>query len=145
MMNKLIAGILSLVAVTAQAQNTDNNLVLALNQQQSSSILENNTGSVSPQQASTLLAEKQAVMIDVREDDEWNQQHIPGAIHIPLGQLLSRLTELEQYKNTPIITQCQKGGRSQQALTALKSLKFSKVYNLEGGLDAWNEVGLKTQ
>ncbi|SJM90963.1 Rhodanese-like protein (modular protein) [Crenothrix polyspora] len=144
MMNKLIVGILSLVAATAQAQNTSNNPVLALNQQQNDSILENKTDSVSPQEAATLFSEKKAVIVDVREDDEWNQQHIPGAIHIPLGQLLGRLTELEQYKNTPIITQCQKGGRSQQALTVLKSLKFSKVYNLEGGIDAWNKAGLKT-
>lgn len=144
MMNKLTVGILSLVAASAQAQNTNNNLELALNQQQNDSILENTTTGVSPQQASTLLAEKKAVIVDVREEDEWNQQHIPGAIHIPLGQLLGRLTELEQYKNTPVITQCQKGGRSQQAFNVLKSLKFSKVYNLEGGLDAWNEAGLTT-
>lgn len=145
MMNTLIVGILSLVAATAQAQNTNTTLVLALNPQQGSSVLENKTDSVSPQDAATLFSEKKAIIVDVREDDEWKQQHIPGAIHIPLGQLLGRLTELEQYKNTPIITQCQKGGRSQQALTVLKSLKFSKVYNLEGGLDAWNNAGLKTQ
>lgn len=141
-MNKLIACIFSLTAVTAQAQNT-NNLTLALNQQQNNSTLENKTDSVSPQEAATLLSEKKAVIIDVRDEDEWNQQHIPGAIHIPLDQLLGRLQEIEQYKEKPIITQCQRGGRSQHALTLLKSLKFSKVYNLEGGIVAWDAAGLK--
>lgn len=143
MMNKLMICILPLLASSAQAQN-NNGLMLALNEPPASAVLERQTENVSPQEAATLLSGKQAVIVDVREDDEWNKQHIPGAIHIPLGRLSERASELGQYKNAPIITQCQKGGRSQQALDVLKSLKFSKVYNLEGGLDAWNEAGLKT-
>jgi rhodanese-related sulfurtransferase len=143
-MNKLIACILGLIAISAQAKSSDNQ-VLAFNHQQNSSVLANNTESVSPHDAASMLAKKQAIIVDVREEDEWNQQHIPGALHIPLGQLNSRLAELEQHKETPIITQCQSGRRSQQALTVLKSLGFSKVYNLEGGIMAWNKAGLKAQ
>ena len=55
---------------------------------------------ISPQDASTLSAEKKAVIIDVREEGEWNTVHIPGAIHIPLAQLNNRLSELQSYKNS---------------------------------------------
>jgi rhodanese-related sulfurtransferase len=100
---------------------------------------------ISPQDASTLSAEKKAVIIDVREDNEWNAVHIPGAIHIPLGQLSNRLSELQSYKNTAIITQCRSGARSAKALDILKSAGFTQVQNMEGGLIAWDKAGLKTQ
>lgn len=99
---------------------------------------------ISPQEASALTAEKKAIIIDVREDNEWNTVHIPGAIHIPLAQLSTRLTELQPYKNTAIITQCRSGARSAKALDILKSAGFSHVQNMEGGLIAWHKAGLKT-
>ena len=100
---------------------------------------------ISPKEASALTAEKKAIIIDVREDNEWNTVHIPGAIHIPLAQLSTRLSELQPYKNTAIITQCRSGARSAKALDILKSAGFSHVQNMEGGLIAWNKAGLKTQ
>ncbi len=101
--------------------------------------------SLSPRAASSMSAAQKAVIVDVREDSEWNEQHIPGAIHIPLGQLNERLAELKQYKDTPVITQCKSGGRSAKALDVLTAAGFSKVYNMEGGIIAWDKAGLKTQ
>lgn len=101
--------------------------------------------SLSVQQASTLFSEKNAIIVDVRENNEWQEQHIPNAIHIPLGELSSRLTELDAYKNSAIIAQCRSGKRSLQAAETLKSAGFTKVYNLEGGLNAWQKAGLPTQ
>jgi rhodanese-related sulfurtransferase len=101
--------------------------------------------SLSPKEASSMSAGQKAVIVDVREDSEWNEQHIPGAIHIPLGQLNERLAELKQYKDSPVITQCKSGGRSAQAFDVLKSAGFSKVYNMDGGIIAWDKAGLKTQ
>jgi rhodanese-related sulfurtransferase len=101
--------------------------------------------SISPQDASAMYAGKKAVIVDVRENSEWNEQHIPGAIHIPLGQLNERLSELKQYKDSPVITQCKSGGRSAQAFDVLKLAGFAKVYNMEGGIIAWDKAGLKTQ
>jgi len=101
--------------------------------------------SLSPRAASSMSAAQKAVIVDVREDSEWNEQHIPGAIHIPLGQLNERLAELKQYKDSPVITQCRSGGRSAQAVDVLTSAGFSKVYNMEGGIIAWDKAGLKTQ
>jgi rhodanese-related sulfurtransferase len=100
---------------------------------------------ISPQDASTLSAEKKAIIIDVREEGEWNTVHIPGAIHIPLAQLNNRLSELQSYKNSAIITQCRSGARSAKALDILKSAGFTHVKNMEGGLIAWHKAGLKTQ
>jgi rhodanese-related sulfurtransferase len=100
---------------------------------------------LSPQQAATLTAEHKAVIVDVREDDEWQAQHIDGAIHLPLGQLNSRLKELEVYKNTTVIMQCRSGKRSAQAVDVLKAAGFPQVYNLEGGLLAWQKSGLTTK
>jgi len=100
---------------------------------------------ISPVAAEQLFNKQQAIILDVREDSEWKEQHIPGAIHIPLGQLSERLTELKQYKDSPIIAQCRSGRRSAQASDVLKSAGFSKVYNMEGGLNAWDKAGLKTE
>ena len=100
---------------------------------------------ISPVEAKQLFDKQQAVILDVREDSEWKEQHIPGAIHIPLGQLPERLTELKQYKDSPVIAQCRSGRRSAQASDVLKSAGFSYVYNMEGGLNAWDKAGLKTE
>ena len=105
----------------------------------------NEADSISPKQASVMYAEQKAVIIDVREDSEWNEEHIPGAIHIPLAQLNERLPELKQYKDSPVITQCRTGRRSAKALDVLKSAGFSKVYNMDGGIMAWENAGLKTE
>ena len=101
--------------------------------------------SISPKEASVMNSGKKGVIVDVREDDEWNEQHIPGAIHIPLAQLNERLLELKQYKDSPLITQCKAGGRSAKAVDVLKLAGFSKVHNMEGGIMAWEKAGLKTQ
>ncbi|MDD5322364.1 MAG: rhodanese-like domain-containing protein [Methylococcales bacterium] len=101
--------------------------------------------SVSPKHASAMYTGKKAVIVDVREDSEWNKQHIPGAIHIPFAQLSERLPELKQYKDSTVITQCKTGGRSARALDVLKSAGFSKVYNMDGGIVAWDKAGLKTE
>lgn len=103
------------------------------------------TDAVSPKEASAMQGENKAVIVDVREDDEWNEHHIHGAIHIPLAQLNARLSELEPYKNSPGITQCRSGKRSAQAQLALKSSGFFKVYTMDGGIQAWDEAGLATE
>ena len=101
--------------------------------------------SISPKEAAAMNTGKEAIIVDVREDTEWNEQHIPGAIHIPLAQLNERLSELKQYKDSPVITQCRSGRRSAQAFDVLKSAGFSKVYNMDGGIIAWDKAKLVTE
>lgn len=97
---------------------------------------------VSPKEAVEMRRDNNAVILDVREDSEWNEHHIQGAIHIPLPQLKSRISELESFKNSPIITQCRSGRRSAQAQSILQLVGFSKVYNMSGGIQAWDDAGL---
>lgn len=99
---------------------------------------------MSPQQTASMLAEKKAIIVDVRELSEWNEQHIAGAIHIPLAQVESRLSELTQYKDSPMIMQCRSGKRSAKAAAMLLDAGFSKVYSLDGGILAWGNAGLNT-
>lgn len=103
-----------------------------------------NLASITPNEAATMFSEQQAIIVDVREDSEWNEEHIAGAIHIPLAQVESRLSELTQYKNSTVITQCRSGKRSAKAAGMLQAAGFNKVLNLTGGIVAWNNDGLKT-
>ncbi len=99
---------------------------------------------ISPERASQLFAQQKTVIVDVRENDEWQEQHIEGAIHIPLGEVESRLTELAEYKDQDIVMQCRSGRRSAVAGQILMLAGFSKVHNLEGGILAWEKDGLAT-
>lgn len=99
---------------------------------------------VSPQQAAQMQSEKNAVIVDVRENDEWNAGHIAGAIHIPLGDISSRIAELTKYQNQPVITQCRSGARSAKAADILIKSGFNNVHNMDGGITAWQKADLKT-
>ena len=80
-----------------------------------------------------------AVMVDVREDDEWAAGHAPNAIHIPLGELPSRLAELPETDDTvPVV--CRRGGRSARAVQWLVQQGFD-VANVEGGMLEWERAG----
>lgn len=76
------------------------------------------------------------VIIDVREQLEWEICHIEGSVLIPLGQLPDRLNELDGHKE--LVTHCHTGVRSMQALEILQAAGFSKVRSLAGGIDAWS-------
>ncbi|MDW0116784.1 rhodanese-like domain-containing protein [Sporosarcina thermotolerans] len=74
-------------------------------------------------------------MIDVREDDEVAQGMIPGAIHIPLGELLGRLDEIDQAKSYIMI--CRSSGRSGRACEFLEDQGYD-VTNMVGGMLDWH-------
>jgi sulfur-carrier protein adenylyltransferase/sulfurtransferase len=76
-------------------------------------------------------------LIDVREPFEYEIAQIDGAKLIPLGEIAERLDELK--REQPIIVHCHSGMRSAQAVRLLQERGFAKVYNLEGGIDAWSD------
>ncbi len=80
-------------------------------------------------------AKKKFKLIDVREPNEWEIAHIEGAKLIPLGQIASRVNELDSADE--IVLQCHHGSRSARAQAALAKFGFKKTYNLAGGIDAW--------
>ena len=79
-------------------------------------------------------------IIDVREADEVAIATIPNTVHIPLGQVMSRASEIDANRETVI--HCKMGGRSAKAIEALKRSGFAgNLINLKGGITAWsNEV-----
>jgi rhodanese-related sulfurtransferase len=83
-----------------------------------------------------------AVLIDVRTDAEVARGKIPDALHIPLPTLPARLAELD--KNKPLVFCCQMGGRSAQACQFAVAQGYEKVYNLQGGMNAWLAAGKPT-
>jgi rhodanese-related sulfurtransferase len=99
-------------------------------------------GSVSVTEATLLLNRQDAIVLDVRETGEWDAGHITNARHIALAQLDKRLSELEKFKERPIIVCCASGNRSSSACGSLKRAGFEKVFNLAGGLGAWRDAGL---
>lgn len=83
-----------------------------------------------------------ALLLDVREDDEYAEEHAPGSTPIPLGQLEQRLKEINAYKNKPVAVICRSGRRSAQALTLLERAGFSAAVNVDGGMIAWKKARL---
>jgi adenylyltransferase/sulfurtransferase len=79
-------------------------------------------------------------IIDVREPNEYQIARIPGSTHIPLGQVINRMSEIDPARET--VVHCKMGGRSARAIEALKRAGFEgKLINLKGGITAWsNEV-----
>ena len=98
------------------------------------------------EQADTLKATRlyndDALVLDVREDKEYAEGHIPKAKHIPLGQLAGRLNELDKFKNKPVLVTCRSGQRSARACGMLKKAGFETVYNQAGGIIAWERANL---
>jgi rhodanese-related sulfurtransferase len=79
-------------------------------------------------------------IIDVREDNEVAIARIPNSVHIPLGQVVNRMSEIDPNRET--VVHCKMGGRSARAIEALKRSGFNgNLTNLKGGITAWsNEV-----
>jgi rhodanese-related sulfurtransferase len=92
---------------------------------------------VDVEQARELLAAG-ALLLDVREDSEFELGHAPGARHVPLAEVPDHLDDLP--KDSTIVCVCRSGGRSRRAGTFLLEQGFD-VVNLEGGMTAWASSG----
>lgn len=80
-----------------------------------------------------------AQILDVREPEEWADGHIPGSIHIPLGELATRASALEP--DQPVIAVCRSGGRSLTAAEILLAAGFSDAKSMAGGMLEWAKAG----
>lgn len=100
---------------------------------------------IGPAEAVQLINHDGAALLDVREDKEFQDGHILDAIHIPLGKLAGRLGELDELKSKPLVISCRSGHRSATACAQLRKNGFETVYNLKGGVMAWQSAGLPLQ
>jgi rhodanese-related sulfurtransferase len=96
----------------------------------------------SPQQATLLINRGKATIVDVRDADAYAAGHLPDAKNIPANELAKRVGELDKFKNRTAIVVCQKGARSFGAAKILEKAGFTDVVVLEGGVAAWQTLGL---
>jgi rhodanese-related sulfurtransferase len=92
--------------------------------------------------AMQLINHKNALMLDVREQSEYAAGHVLNSKLIPLGKLKERIGELEKYRERPIVVICRSGQRSASACGLLGKQGFTQVYNLNGGITAWQKASL---
>ena len=87
--------------------------------------------------AEQLRSESPPHLLDVREPEENALVALPNSILIPLGQLSSRVDEMENLKDAEIVVYCHHGIRSLNAIAQLRHFGFTKLKNLAGGIDRW--------
>jgi sulfur-carrier protein adenylyltransferase/sulfurtransferase len=85
------------------------------------------------------------LLVDVREPDEWSEGHVPAAIHVPRGNLESRIERAAPDRARPIVLYCQSGNRSAFAAKTLDELGYENVVSLSGGYTDWKRNGFPTQ
>jgi rhodanese-related sulfurtransferase len=87
----------------------------------------------------------EVLVLDVREPAEWNGElgRVPGARHLPLGDLRAHLDELP--REQPIVAVCRAGGRSAEASLILEQAGFPRAANMSGGMIRWHGLGLPVE
>lgn len=83
------------------------------------------------------------VVIDVREQWEYDEAHVPGVTLIPMGTIPNRLDDIPRDKE--VIVMCRSGNRSGQVTEFLRQAGFTNVHNMKGGILAWQEAGLPVE
>lgn len=96
-------------------------------------------------EATQLINHHDALVLDVREDQEYSAGRVPHAMHIPLRQLAGRMHELEKFKDKPIIAICRSGSRSGHGCSVLRKNGFEQVYNLNGGMISWQQANMPVE
>src|SRR5690242_11935073 len=103
-----------------------------------------NITETSPAEAAAKLSSGEAVIVDVRDKDEWDEGHIPGALHMSRGTIELDIEEKVPDPNAMIICHCGGGGRSALAAESLQKMGYQNVRSMAGGLKAWKAAGLPT-
>jgi rhodanese-related sulfurtransferase len=96
---------------------------------------------VSPMEMTRLINHEDAVIIDMRGAGEYNGGHVLSAINVPAADLIGRIRELEKFRGRPVVCY-DSGGTLVKSIAALKVAGLDKLYNLRGGLNAWQSAGL---
>ena len=79
------------------------------------------------------------VLLDCREQEEWDLVHINGALLIPMSEIQQRVGELTKHKDVHIVVQCHHGGRSLQVAHWLRNQGFDQSQSMRGGIDVWSQ------
>ena len=103
-----------------------------------------NITEISVDEAAANVKSGDAVIVDVREKDEWDEGHIAGATHLSRGTIELEVEEKFPDLNTTVICHCGGGGRSALAAESLQKMGYTNVRSMAGGLKAWKAAGLPT-
>ena len=93
--------------------------------------------SVTPQELVNLVNRDGAIVIDVRDANEYSQGHIVDAVNVPHTSLGTRISELEKFKSRPVVVACKMGQHAGAAGTILRKAGFENVTRLKGGIAEW--------
>jgi molybdopterin/thiamine biosynthesis adenylyltransferase/rhodanese-related sulfurtransferase len=96
---------------------------------------------VSSEVSERIDADDRPLLLDVREHDEWQEGHLPGALHLPRGNLESRIEALVPDKSREIVIYCAGGSRSAFAAKSLNELGYENVASMAGGFTDWKRNG----
>jgi rhodanese-related sulfurtransferase len=97
---------------------------------------------ISPAEAQQLAERGAAILIDVREDEDWREDHAKGAKHLSRGSIELEIEEQVPDSKTPIICYCGGGSRSALVTESLQKMGYENVRSMAGGFRAWKEQGL---
>jgi molybdopterin/thiamine biosynthesis adenylyltransferase/rhodanese-related sulfurtransferase len=95
--------------------------------------------------ARELIDSGEPVIVDVRDQDEWDEGHIPGAVHIPRGHLESRIERIASDPSRQVVVYCSAGNRSAFAAKTLGELGYENVVSLSGGFTDWKRNGFPVE
>lgn len=93
-------------------------------------------------QQAQVMVQQGALLLDVREQSEYDEVHAPNVMLIPLGQLPARMNELTSHKDQVIAVMCHSGRRSAKAVKLLEEAGYNRLSNVNGGIVAWEKAGL---
>lgn len=93
-------------------------------------------------EAVAMMNHQDAVLLDVRENNEYSEGHVQGSMHVPMSGFAKQLGTLDTLREKPVIVGCRSGARSARAAGILRKQGFEAVYNLKGGILAWENAGL---
>ena len=96
---------------------------------------------IPPGEATRLINHENAVLVDMRNDKDYRDGHIVNAVHVPADKNAA-VDKLEKYRDRPLIVCCRSGNQSLRLCAELSKKGFASVYNLKGGLHAWQQAGL---
>src|SRR6266446_2401139 len=96
---------------------------------------------ISPQDAAAKSQSGEAVIVDVREKDEWDEEHIPNATHLSRSTIELDIEEKIPDPNALIVCHCGGGGRSALAAESLQKMGYNNVRSMAGGFKAWKAAG----
>lgn len=95
---------------------------------------------IQPGEVTHLINRDNALVLDIRSEDDYKTGHIINAMNIPSANLQDSVSKLDKHKDDPIILYCQNGVESSRTLRVLKQSGFSQLYFMKGGLTAWQNA-----